>query len=588
MLEPHLYRLSLLLGVGAAIVLMFSVVSRSEPLRSDAATDSFQAGRAAALTGQLVRAAPDRRPGTPDDAAAADFVAKRFRAIEGGQVTEQPFDGRLDGGDVSMRNVTLVLPGLSSSRLVIAAPRDCGGGQCAVSSGAATGALLELADAFGAMRHRKTLVLVSLDGSAAGAAGARELAGSLDPEPADAAIVISQPGARALGRPLLVPWSTGPQSTSIQLVESAKQALSTELGAGDAVRLSTIGSLLRLAVPAGLGDQAPLVESGVDAVAISSAGARPLPEGSDRLTDLSPKTLGGIGRSVLSLTFALDSSTALEHGPSAYVPLAGKLIPGWALALLALALLVPVGVVSLDAIVRAARRGEHWVLALAWVLSRAIPFVAAMLLAYLFAASGLVPDPAFPFDPGRLGLGLGGVAALVLLTGTFAVLVYYLHRLPLPEEGADPVTPAIGTVIFVSALGIWFANPYLALLLVPTAHLWLFAALPEMRGRLPLAAIAAAAGLVLPLIALIHLAGELGTGVETPWQLLLMFTGRHFGPLALVPLCLLGACLLALLELAATRRAPPPDPGPSARVRGPLTYAGPGSLGGTESALPRR
>ena len=143
-------------------------------------------------------------------------------------------------------------------------------------------------------------------------------------------------------------------------------------------------------------------------------------------------------------------------------------------------------------------------------------------------------------------------------------------------------------MIFVSVLGIWLANPYLALLLVPTAHLWLFASVPEMRGRLPLAALLAAAGLVLPLIAVIHLGGELGTGVETPWHLLLMFTGRHFGPLALVPLCLLGACLLALLELAGTRRAPAPVEHPGAGVRGPLTYAGPGSLGGTESALPRR
>src|SRR5690242_20731578 len=101
MLEPHLYRLSLFLGVAAAIVLMFSVVSRPESLRSDAATDSFQTGQAANLTRQLVKAAPDRRPGTAGDSVAAAFVAKRFRAIAGGQVTTQGFDGRFDGSDVS-------------------------------------------------------------------------------------------------------------------------------------------------------------------------------------------------------------------------------------------------------------------------------------------------------------------------------------------------------------------------------------------------------------------------------------------------------------------------------------------------------
>ena len=61
-----------------------------------------------------------------------------------------------------------------------------------------------------------------------------------------------------------------------------------------------------------------------------------------------------------------------------------------------------------------------------------------------------------------------------------------------------------------------------------------------------------------------------------------MFTGRHFGPLAAVPLCLLGGCLLALLAAIAAAR-PPGGSGRGGRVSGPRSYAGPGS-----SALPRR
>ncbi len=38
-----LYRLTLLAGLFAAVVLMFSVVSRPEPLRSDTAPDAFDA-----------------------------------------------------------------------------------------------------------------------------------------------------------------------------------------------------------------------------------------------------------------------------------------------------------------------------------------------------------------------------------------------------------------------------------------------------------------------------------------------------------------------------------------------------------------
>ena len=148
--------------------------------------------------------------------------------------------------------------------------------------------------------------------------------------------------------------------------------------------------------------------------------------------------------------------------------------------------------------------------------------------------------------------------------------------------------PVIGAALALASIGIWIANPFFALLLVPTAHLWLLAAAPEMRGRVATVIALCAGGLVVPVIALVVLGSRLGVGLEVPWQVVLMFTGRHFGPLALAPLCLLGGCLLAVLTSAMTRPRAPAAGHAAARVRGPLTYAGPGSLGGTESAMPRR
>src|SRR4029078_12014245 len=100
--------------------------------------DAFSGDEAALLTRKLLRIAPDRTPGGADDRKAADIVAKRFRAIEGGQVVDQRFGGEFDGDHVDMRNVTLLLPGISSQRIVIATPRDCSAGPCAASSAAAT------------------------------------------------------------------------------------------------------------------------------------------------------------------------------------------------------------------------------------------------------------------------------------------------------------------------------------------------------------------------------------------------------------------------------------------------------------------
>lgn len=565
---------------------MFSVASRPEELRSETAADAFSGETAAALTRQLVRAAPDRSPGSADDRAAAAFVARRFHAIAGGQVLEQRFGGRFEGDGVRMRNLTLVLPGTSSERIVIAAPRDCAAGECAASSGAATAALLELADAFEGARHAKTLVFVSLDGSAAGAAGAGQLADALETEPAEAVIVITKAGSANLERPLVIPWSSGPESTSIQLIESAKDAIEGQLSKGGTLKLGTIQSLLRLAIPAGLGDQAPLIERGVDAVAVSSSGERYLSGSEDGTDDISARTLAVIGRSALSLTFALDAHEGMtDHGPSAYIPLAGKLIPGWSLALLALVLLLPVGVVSAEALARAARLGEPAPLALIWVLSRVIPFAAAIITAYLMALIGLMPEPRFPFDPARYTLGVGAVLTIAALGLAFVAGLRLSRLLVLPAEAEDVIAPAVGAMLFVSLLGIWIANPYFALLLVPGAHLWLFASL--LRGRLGPAVALTAAGLVLPLVAVVFVGSQIGAGASTPWTLLLMLTGRHFGPLAVVPLCLLGGCLLALLTIGATTPGGLPPRPPRGRGRGGPVPLGPGSLGGTTPSLPK-
>ena len=108
-------------------------------------------------------------------------------------------------------------------------------------------------------------------------------------------------------------------------------------------------------MPLGVGDSAVLISRGVDAVGLSSEGDLPLDPDDDTADDVSGQTLGQTGRAALSLFLALDASSGpLEHGPDSYIPLAGKLVPDWAIALLALTLLIPVGIVSADALVRAA------------------------------------------------------------------------------------------------------------------------------------------------------------------------------------------------------------------------------------------
>jgi hypothetical protein len=77
--------------------------------------------------------------------------------------------------------------------------------------------------------------------------------------------------------------------------------------------------------------------------------------------------------------------------------------------------------------------------------------------------------------------------------------------------------------------------------------------------------------------------------VDLAWLGLLAVAGGHASPVGVI----LGAVVLgagASAVVVARHRAGPPAAGegpPVVATRGPLSYAGPGSLGGTESALRR-
>ena len=215
--------------------------------------------------------------------------------------------------------------------------------------------------------------------------------------------------------------SAGSQSASVGLVESAEAAVGRELGRSAELPRDTFSSLMQLAVPLGVGDSAVLISRGVDAVGLSSEGDLPLDPVDDTADSVSGQTLGQIGRAALSLFLALDASSGpLEHGPDSYIPLAGKLVPDWAIALLALTLLVPVGIVSADALIRAHRRGArvYACARLGGAVERALPCDPSARLSA--RADRPASGPAFPYVPALNDPGAGGIVSIVLL---FAALL---------------------------------------------------------------------------------------------------------------------------------------------------------------------
>ena len=211
------------------------------------------------------------------------------------------------------------------------------------------------------------------------------------------------------------------------------------------------------------------------------------------------------------------------------------------------------------------------------------------------APSAPVLPSALPFD----GTAATAVVAVVL---TFA-LAWLLWGVLVRRLGwsvrPDPEVAGLSMLLVALPLGlvVWVSNPFTALLALPALHLWLLLASPDRLGIGPrprrLVSLALVALGVLPLALLIvFYAHQLGLGLgEVAWMAVLLLAGGHVGLGAAILWSLAFGCVAAAAMLAVG--APRPSPGArvadgiEVTIRGPMSYAGPGSLGGTESALRR-
>jgi hypothetical protein len=88
------------------------------------------------------------------------------------------------------------------------------------------------------------------------------------------------------------------------------------------------------------------------------------------------------------------------------------------------------------------------------------------------------------------------------------------------------------------------------------------------------------------LLVALYYAHAFGLGpAQTAWNALLLVAGGRLGVGGVLIWSLLLGCLASLLALLRAR--PARAERERATMRGPSSYAGPGSLGGTESALRR-
>jgi hypothetical protein len=434
-------------------------------------------------------------------------------------------------------------------------------------------------------------VLVSTSGGSGADAGAADFARAAGTT-FDAALVLGDLAAAHERQPIVVPYSAGQGSAPPQLQRTVGDAIAREAGTQPAAP-SALGQLAHLAFPFTVGEQGPLDQAGLPAVLIQASGERgPAPS-----EPVSEEHLEALGRAALSAVDALDTAPDIGS-PQRSVLIQRKVFPAWALRLLVAALLVAPLVVSVDGLARVRRRSMHagrWTL---WTLACALPFAVGALFARLLGVSGLLHvAPPAPLPPSGLRLDGAATAAIasVALVLALAWLVWPLlvRRLGVavrPHAEAAGVTTML--VLATLAVAVWIVDPFAALLLVPAAHLWLLVASPELRPRPPGALALIALGLAPLALLVAFYAHDLGLSAgQVALTAVLLLAGGHVGiGAALVWSGVLGCAAgmaLVALRTPASARALEPDEPLEITIRGPLGYAGPGSLGGTESALRR-
>lgn len=584
MLDPRIYRAALIPALVALVIAAFSIESPPRALTAGLPPDSFSAARSFSDLRELAAAYPSREPGGRGDRALARrLVAELHR--DDFRVGIRQFRADTARGSRELEDVVGRRVGLSSRQIVVVAHRDALSrpGTAELSG---TAALLELARVFQGRTLHKTLVLVSTSGGSGGAAGAAEAARHLT-GPVDAVLVLGDLAGRRVRRPVVVPWSNGDQIAPTALRATVDAAVQLETGLRPGAS-GLIAQFSRLGFPLTVGEQGEIGAQGLPAVLLSVSGDR----GPGDAAGVELPRLGAFGRAALRSITALDARVAPPPAPRAELSAAHNLLPGWAVRLVVGTLILPGLLAAIDGFARVRRRHQpvgRWIV---WVLAGGLPLAGAFAFAWLLALIGLMPTPPPAAAPvGAVPLGAGGLAVLaaVVLAGVVAALVVrpaVLRRAHVDQEPDSLGSAAALSLVLAAAVTCaWLFNPFAAALLLPALHGWMLLAAPEIRVRRSAARALVGLTLLPVAVVVLYYALALGAGpLQLPWNALLLVVGGQVGLLGALSWSVLSGCLVAVLAIARAKGLEPPV-AREQTIRGPSGYAGPGSLGGTDSAL---
>ena len=556
------------------LLLAAFTVARPVALPAPSLPPAFNARAALELAQELSTDYPDRSPGSQGAAQAADWYKAQLSPY--GLTTEvERFRATIPGlGTREFRNLVTIVPGQSQEEIVVAAHRDnLGVGAGANDNASGTAALIELARSYAQaplstpsapepVRPTHTLVFLSTDGGAFGGIGADEFA-TASPYRHGAFALIDLDSIAGPGPPRLQIAANTARSPADSLVQTASARITEQAGLPP-VRAPAWQQLLTLAFPYTLYEQGPVLARGIPAVTITTAGDVPPATLGDTPHRLNGARLTVIGRSTQQLLGSLDQGLDLAQGTTSYVYLGQRIVRGWAIELVLVAMLLPFLVATVDLFAHCRRRRIPLAPAFRSLRSR-IGFWLFMGVAFGF----LVLAGAFPRGV-SLPVALETSAARhwpilpLALLGAIGFVGWLVVRVRLaprrrarPEEELAGHTGALLGLAVVALLAV-ATNPFTLLFVLPSLHAWLW--IPQARtSKLPSRVGVLAVGLIGPALLLGWFGLHFGLGLDAPWYLTeLLVVGFVSPATALVALGWL-AVAWQLSALAAGRYAPYPS-----------------------------
>jgi peptidase M28-like protein len=526
----RLYRGTWLL-VGLPLLVAAFSVQQPSALPAPQLPPTFDGTSASGLAGELSHDYPNRSPGTSGALGATRWLIEKM-SLFGYKAEVDGFDATIPGrGRELLRNVAFKVGPPDGDAIVVMAHRDDTGlGPGANDNASGTAALIELARAYGSLpsspvqpvRPQHRLIFLSTDGGAFGGLGAVRFAAH-SPDRERIVAVINLDSIAGRGRPRLEIAGDEARSPAPVLVETAAARILEQTGSTPG-RTSALGQLTDLGFPFSLYEQAPFVGRGIPAVTITTGGDRPPSSFGDAPQRLSGKRLAEIGRAAQGLLGSLDEGLELARGTRSYVYLGQRIVRGWAIQLVLIAMLLPFAVSAVDLFARCRRRRIPVVPAMRAYRSRLGFWLWTGALFLFLSLVGAWPGGAArPVSPETHAAGNWPVLALLLLL--LLALPGWLvararlapQRQPTAEEelaGHSAAILALGVV----ALLVVATNPFALLFLLPSLHVWLW--LPHLHERGAAARLGLlAAGALGPFILVGSFMFRFGLGLDAPWYL---------------------------------------------------------------------